>query len=230
MIRRGKHRAARDILPSKSTIFKSWISANDRATHATSQFGNLPSSNSSNTGGGPARSSRRTMLPFGAIKSPSGAPTSEPGASPTDKWGMSVNCVEHADLGGELRNQAELGTCPDQNSHGFLQEPRRKQTESGEKIGVTIDIVDNRFAALSLKGSEKQWCICSSQTRASFQARLWASWMPLFIPCPPAGLLMWQASPAKQRHAPVESEGSFDNGCGKCWTRDARKDQDQTVD
>ncbi|MNX97210.1 hypothetical protein D3C86_1295650 [compost metagenome] len=34
------------------------------------------------------------------------------------------------------------------------------------------------------------------RARASFQARLWASMMPLFMPWPPAGLLMWAASPA----------------------------------
>ena len=37
-------------------------------------------------------------------------------------------------------------------------------------------------------------------TRASFQVRLKASWMPVFIPCPPAGLCRCAASPAtKQR-------------------------------
>jgi hypothetical protein len=33
-------------------------------------------------------------------------------------------------------------------------------------------------------------------TSASFQARFAASWRPVFMPCPPAGLWMWAASPA----------------------------------
>jgi hypothetical protein len=34
---------------------------------------------------------------------------------------------------------------------------------------------------------------------ASFQPRLTASWMPAFMPCPPAGEWMWAASPATKR-------------------------------
>mmetsp|Transcript_22946 Transcript_22946/g.59959 ORF Transcript_22946/g.59959 Transcript_22946/m.59959 type:complete len:552 (+) Transcript_22946:68-1723(+) len=35
------------------------------------------------------------------------------------------------------------------------------------------------------------------RTMASFQARLWASWTPVFIPNPPAGGKQWAASPTK---------------------------------
>ena len=34
-------------------------------------------------------------------------------------------------------------------------------------------------------------------TSASFHARLNASWIPMFMPWPPAGLWMWAASPAR---------------------------------
>ncbi|MGY4651063.1 hypothetical protein ACVWWN_004859 [Mycobacterium sp. URHB0021] len=30
----------------------------------------------------------------------------------------------------------------------------------------------------------------------SFQARLWAPWIPVFMPCAPVGGWMWAASPA----------------------------------
>ena len=33
--------------------------------------------------------------------------------------------------------------------------------------------------------------------KASFHPRLIASWMPVFIPCPPAGDQAWAASPAR---------------------------------
>ena len=33
---------------------------------------------------------------------------------------------------------------------------------------------------------------------ASFQARLWASHRPVFIPWPPTGLWMWPASPTRK--------------------------------
>lgn len=36
------------------------------------------------------------------------------------------------------------------------------------------------------------------QTRAGLQPRLSASWTPVFIPCPPAGLWMYAASPARK--------------------------------
>lgn len=45
----------------------------------------------------------------------------------------------------------------------------------------------------SMCGSDFPW-----RTEASFQPRFTASPIPAFMPCPPTGLWMWAASPAKR--------------------------------
>lgn len=52
---------------------------------------------------------------------------------------------------------------------------------------------------------------CPRAAIASFQARLYASWTPVFMPCPEAGLCTWAASPAtKQRPSCMR-------GTMRCW-------------
>src|SRR6267154_1391751 len=85
---------------------------------------------------------------------------------------MSVGGVEHADLGSKLRNQANLGTGPDQSSSGFFEELRREQAESGQKIGVPIDIVDHRFPALRLIGREERLGICTREDAGKFPSQV----------------------------------------------------------
>ena len=70
-----------------------------------------------------------------------------------------------------------------------------------------------RTVARSRRGARRRSCRAApsrprrAATSASFQARLCASWMPAFMPSPPAGEIVCAASPGQQHAAGAEGAG-----------------------